>query len=165
MRDKASVDLSVIVPAYNETARLPSMLSPALAHLTALAARPTPISSEVLIIDDGSSDATSAKALALAREHADEAGARAIAVRVVRLPENTGKGGAVRHGMLHARGRRLLMVDADGASRFEDVDALWKAMDALAPLEGEGAGVVVGSRAHLVSTEAVVKVCFFPSLV
>lgn len=71
-----------------------------------------------------------------------------------------GKGGAVRHGMLYGRGERLLMVDADGASRFEDLELLWKAMDALAP-DNEPA-VAVGSRAHLVKTEAVVKVCRGP---
>ena len=54
------------------------------------------------------------------------------------------------------------MVDADGASRFEDLEELWKAMDKLAP-DGEAA-VVVGSRAHLVKTDAVVKVRH-PSLV
>lgn len=59
--------------------------------------------------------------------------------------------------MLHARGQRLLMVDADGASRFEDLEGLWKAMDALTPKNAPA--VVVGSRAHLVGTEAVVKVC------
>ena len=48
------------------------------------------------------------------------------------------------------------MVDADGASRFEDLELLWKAMDELAP-DGRDA-MVVGSRAHLVKTEAVVKV-------
>ena len=77
-------------------------------------------------------------------------------IRVVVLEKNVGKGGAVRHGMLHARGRRLLMVDADGASRFEDLELLWSAMDEISP-KGEAA-VVVGSRAHLVKTEAVVKV-------
>lgn len=158
VRDRATVDLSVIVPAYNETARLPAMLESALVHLTMLTSRSTPISSEVVIVDDGSKDDTAGKALELAGAHAKEAGSKAIEVRVVRLPRNVGKGGAVRHGMLHARGRRLLMVDADGASRFEDVDALWAAMDTIAPLEGDGAGVVVGSRAHLVSTAAVVKV-------
>ena len=48
------------------------------------------------------------------------------------------------------------MVDADGASRFEDVELLWEAMDKLS----SDAAISVGSRAHLVKTEAVVKVCF-----
>lgn len=70
----------------------------------------------------------------------------------------------MRHGMLHGRGRRLLMVDADGASRFEDLEGLWDALDGVEEKqrkEGrEDRGcVAVGSRAHLVKTEAVVKVC------
>ncbi|KAF9233471.1 glycosyltransferase family 2 protein [Melanogaster broomeanus] len=99
--------------------------------------------------DDGSKDDTSALALKLAIQNPQSE------IRVVTLEKNLGKGGAVRHGMLHARGHRLLMVDADGASRFEDLELLWKAMDELAP-QNEPA-VVVGSRAHLVKTEAVVK--------
>lgn len=62
--------------------------------------------------------------------------------------------------MLHGRGRRLLMVDADGASRFEDLELLWSAMDTLSPSKKSGteaAAVTIGSRAHLVKTEAVVK--------
>ncbi|QRW17442.1 glycosyltransferase family 2 protein [Rhizoctonia solani] len=71
----------------------------------------------------------------------------------IKLPQNSGKGSAVKHGMLHARGERMLMVDADGASKFSDLDKLWDAMD-------NGADVVCGSRAHLVGTDAVVKRSF-----
>jgi len=107
---------------------------------------------ELLIVDDGSKDETSALALKLAQQYPESD------IRVVTLEKNLGKGGAVRHGMLHARGNRLLMVDADGASRFEDLQLLWESMDNLGP-KNEPA-VVVGSRAHLVKTEAVVKVRF-----
>ncbi|CCL99498.1 uncharacterized protein FIBRA_01516 [Fibroporia radiculosa] len=145
--DPASVDLSVIVPAYNETTRMPGMLDTAIAHLSTSALRSRTY--EFVIVDDGSTDDTAAVALkcAAANPKCD--------IRVVRLEQNAGKGGAVRHGMLHGRGRRLLMVDADGASRFEDLESLWKEMDRIAP--HEEAAVVVGSRAHLVKTEAVVK--------
>ncbi|OJT11079.1 Dolichyl-phosphate beta-glucosyltransferase [Trametes pubescens] len=146
VHDAGSVDLSVIIPAYNETARLPEMFSTTLAHLEST----RPRSYEVLVVDDGSSDGTADLALKLSLEYP------ASDVRVVVLEHNVGKGGAVRHGMLHARGARLLMVDADGASRFEDLELLWKAMDGLMP-KGDEAAVVVGSRAHLVKTEAVVK--------
>jgi dolichyl-phosphate beta-glucosyltransferase len=49
------------------------------------------------------------------------------------------------------------MVDADGASRFEDLELLWKEMD---DIEVDGQAIAVGSRAHLVGTDAVVKVLF-----
>ncbi|KAH8995054.1 glycosyltransferase family 2 protein [Lactarius hatsudake] len=146
--DAASLDLSVIIPAYNETKRLPSMLSSTLEHLASFPKR----SFEILIVDDGSSDGTAAAALKLAgKEHPN------ADIRVVQLEHNRGKGGAVRHGMLHARGRRLLMVDADGASRFADVELLLEALDALAPADSDAPAAVIGSRAHLVKTEAVVK--------
>jgi len=153
LSDNGSLDLSVIIPAYNKTTRLPAMLDTTLAHLrasTSAGGHPRRTRThELLIVDDGSKDDTSALALKLAAQNPT------TDIRVITLEKNLGKGGAVRHGMLHARGHRLLMVDADGASRFEDLEVLWKAMDALAP-ENEPA-VVVGSRAHLVRTEAVVK--------
>ncbi|KAI0782811.1 Alg5-prov protein [Abortiporus biennis] len=142
---KGSVDLTVVIPAYNETKRLPEMLQSTMKHLSTIPER----TFEILIVDDGSSDGTSDLALKLAEEDPD------ADIRVVTLVKNLGKGGAVRHGMLHGRGRRLLMVDADGASRFEDLELLWKDMDEIAP--GDVAAVAVGSRAHLVKTEAVVK--------
>ncbi|KAH7922609.1 glycosyltransferase family 2 protein [Leucogyrophana mollusca] len=148
LSDAGSVDLSVIIPAYNETARMPSMLATTIAHLTTPALKNSR-THELLVVDDGSADGTSDLALKLAKEHPESE------IRVITLEKNLGKGGAVRHGMLHARGHRLLMVDADGASRFEDLELLWKAMDGVAP-KNEPA-VVVGSRAHLVKTEAVVK--------
>lgn len=146
IHDAASVDLTVVIPAYNECERLPEMFSSTVAHLSSVPGR----TYEIVVVDDGSQDGTAEVALKLAL------GYPGSEVRVVVLEENVGKGGAVRHGMLHGRGRRLLMVDADGASRFEDLEELWKAMDGIAP--AEEAAVVVGSRAHLVKTEAVVKV-------
>lgn len=105
---------------------------------------------EILIVDDGSTDNTFTKSLDLASQYPQSD------IRVVKLEKNLGKGGAVRHGMLYSSGKQLLMVDADGASRFDDLEGLWAAMEQIAP--GDGAGVVVGSRAHLVKTAAVVKV-------
>jgi dolichyl-phosphate beta-glucosyltransferase len=105
---------------------------------------------EILIVDDGSTDGTSKKALELAAQYKE------CDIKVVTLEKNTGKGGAVRHGMLFAGGERLLMVDADGASRFQDLELLWDMMDKVGP--GGAPAVVVGSRAHLVKSEAVVKV-------
>ncbi|THH17452.1 hypothetical protein EW146_g3358 [Bondarzewia mesenterica] len=145
LHDAASVELTVVIPAYNETMRLPSMLDSSITYLAAQKKR----TYEILIVDDGSSDGTADKALELAKMYPKSE------ILVVRLEMNLGKGGAVRHGMLHARGERLLMVDADGASRFDDLGLLWEALDSVG---GKGtAGVAVGSRAHLVKTEAVVK--------
>jgi len=148
LHEPGSIDLTVVTPAFNETERMPSMLSTAITHLATQKKR----TYEILVVDDGSSDGTADAALKLAANYprAD--------IRVVQLEKNLGKGGAVRHGMLHGRGKKLLMVDADGASQFEDLELLWKALDALVP--NDEAGVAVGSRAHLVKTAAVVKRSF-----
>jgi len=147
----SSVDLTIVVPAYNETDRLPGMIASTIAHLTSPSLRNTR-TFEILIVDDGSTDGTSATALKLATKYPK------CEIKVVTLEKNLGKGGAVRHGMLYSNGERLLMADADGASRIEDLELLWKAMDALVP--DNGPAVVVGSRAHLVKSEAVVKRSF-----
>jgi dolichyl-phosphate beta-glucosyltransferase len=145
------VDLTVVVPAFNEKDRLPIMMEETITHLESLSPRR---SYEILVVDDGSSDNTSEIALKLGVQYPKSD------IRVVKLEKNVGKGGAVRHGMLHGGGNRLLMVDADGASKFSDLEKLWKALDKIAP-GNNAAGAAVGSRAHLVKSEAVVKVVLF----
>ena len=90
--DPGSVDLSVIVPAYNETLRLPKMLDECLEFLKKRSS-----TYEVIIVDDGSKDGTTDTAL----EYVDKYGSDIV--RVLTLAKNRGKGGAVRMGMLRAR--------------------------------------------------------------
>lgn len=175
-KDRPTVELTVVVPAYNEANRIESMLRSAVEFLETrplLAAQeedhsptlPAAGSYEILIVDDGSKDKTSQKALEIARQLADEIGNKRGQIKVCRLVRNRGKGGATKHGVLHASGSRILFVDADGATRFEDLAlledelrAMTAAQAAAAPLDRtETHGLVVGSRAHLVSTEVVVK--------
>ncbi len=105
--DEATLDLSVVVPAYNEERRLSPMLDEALAHLTR-----TTLSWEIIVVDDGSRDGTGQLVLdAYTRVLGTER------VRLLKLRQNRGKGGAVRRGMMQARGRMLLMADADGATK------------------------------------------------
>lgn len=74
---------------------------------------------------------------------------------MISLEQNRGKGGAVTHGMRHARGAYVIFADADGASKFSDLEKL---LTACREIEDDGGrGVAVGSRAHLVGSEAVVK--------
>lgn len=109
---------------------------------------------EILVVSDGSTDKTVETALGFAKEL--PVGQRGR-IRVVHLGENRGKGGAVTHGMRHVRGQYVVFADADGASRFEDLGTLVQRCQDIE--DAQGRGVAVGSRAHLVGSEAVVKVC------
>jgi dolichyl-phosphate beta-glucosyltransferase len=88
---------------------------------------------EILVVDDGSTDGTPALAEAVLAPLHDRA-------RVLRNPENMGKGASVRRGMLAARGARVLFSDADLSTPIEEMEKLGRALDA-------GAGVAIGSRA------------------
>ena len=141
-RDAAGVTLSVVVPAYNEEKRIDVMMRDMLGYLRARARADAACSWEVLIVDDGSRDGTAR--LVRERYVAAEAGR----VRLCKLARNCGKGGAVRKGMLRARGRFVLFADADGATQASDAALLLERALALAPREGDLC-VVAGSRAHL----------------
>jgi dolichyl-phosphate beta-glucosyltransferase len=117
-----SVELSVVIPAYNEEARLP----PTLQRVQDWLAR-SGLRSEILVVDDGSRDGTVRVA-------------EAAGVRVLAGEPNRGKGYAVRRGMLEALGARRLMTDADLSTPIEDVTRLLSALDA-------GADVAIASRA------------------
>jgi len=102
--------LSVIIPAYNEERRLGSSLEKVIAFF-----RKQGIDTEVMVVDDGSDDGTVRVAEKFLK------GARG---KVIRLPENTGKGGAVRKGILEAAGRWALITDADLSTPIEEYDLL-----------------------------------------
>jgi dolichyl-phosphate beta-glucosyltransferase len=105
--------LSVIIPTYNEAERLPSTLEIVRDYLSA-----QPYDSEVLIIDDGSTDRTVEAALAL----------RTTFTRVVLTVQenavNCGKGAVVRQGMLAATGQYRLFADADNSTPISQLDRL-----------------------------------------
>ncbi|HVT57545.1 MAG TPA: dolichyl-phosphate beta-glucosyltransferase [Thermoanaerobaculia bacterium] len=115
------IELSVVIPAYNEAARLGPSLRRAVDYLER---RQRPY--ELLVVDDGSRDATA--------EVAEEAGAR-----VIRHLRNRGKGAAIRTGVLASRGARVLLSDADFSTPIEEIEKL-------EPRLGE-AVMAIGSRA------------------
>jgi dolichyl-phosphate beta-glucosyltransferase len=117
--------LSVVIPAYNEAERLPPNLARILAFL-----RGDGRSHEVIVVDDGSTDGTAARAREVGGEE----------VTVLVNEGNRGKGYAVRRGMLHARGERMLMTDADLSTPIEDLAKLEARLD-------EGYDVAIASRA------------------
>ena len=146
----ASVTLSLVIPAYNEQARLNRMMDATLAYLHKRRKADSTFSFECIVVDDGSRDSTYDVALQYTAREGSEV------VRVMRLKQNQGKGGAVQQGMLHARGEWLLMVDADGATEIEDVALLEQAVHsriASHSADGNAAAIIaVGSRAHLADT-------------
>ena len=113
--DEATVDLSVIVPAYNEEERLPKMLEDCTNYL-----EKSGENYEIIIVDDGSKDSTTKTGL----EWSQKLGSDKL--RVLTLAKNLGKGGAVRRGMLVGRGKYLLFADADGATTFSELAKLQK---------------------------------------
>ena len=122
-----SIELSVIIPAYNEALRLLPTLERLDAHLAAQAPR-----YEILVVDDGSTDETRAVVLSAMTTMAS--------VSLVRQWPNRGKGAAVRRGMLAARGEVRVMFDADGSMPPEELPRL------LAPVVAGRAEVAIGSR-------------------
>ncbi|CUS09419.1 unnamed protein product [Tuber aestivum] len=163
---KAEVALSVVVPAYNESERLPDMLAEAVTFLhDEYGPNKKEINGnangtgattgwEILIVDDGSTDSTAGVALNWARSQIHLRDIKEGDIRVCVLEKNRGKGGAVAHGMRHVRGEYAVFADADGASKFSDVKSL---LQELRSVEDDGFGIAVGSRAHMVTTDAVVK--------
>ncbi|XP_062585851.1 dolichyl-phosphate beta-glucosyltransferase-like [Saccostrea cucullata] len=142
INDPATLELSVIVPAYNEEERLPVMMDEALAYLQERKKKSSSFSYEVIVVDDGSKDKTTQTAQKYCNQFGSEK------VRVLTLAKNRGKGGAIRLGMFSARGRFLLFADADGASKFSDFTKLENEMKNLKK-DSSNRAVVCGSRAHL----------------
>ncbi len=120
----ASPELSIVIPAFNEAERIGPTLERIVAYLRAEGR-----TAEILVVDDGSDDDTATAARRLA----------APEVEVVHLPENRGKGAAVRAGVERTCGRRVLLTDADLSTPIEELARL-EAAAARAP-------VVFGSRA------------------
>ncbi|KAI9227321.1 MAG: nucleotide-diphospho-sugar transferase [Piptocephalis tieghemiana] len=150
-QDEAEVDLSIIVPAYNETERLPVMLDEAVEVLETRREADPSFDYEIIVVDDGSKDQTTQVALEMAKRLAKGR------IRVMTLHENRGKGGAVKRGVLCARGHSILFADADGATQFSDLTQLETQLLPLVKDHPMGYGVTIGSRSHLVETDAVVK--------
>lgn len=123
--------LSLVIPAYDEAARLPATLAGVRAFC---AAYPGPL--EVVFVDDGSRDATPQLLEAARAEMPSGA-----ALRVLRHPVNQGKGAAVRTGCLAARGRYVVYADADLAVPLDEVGRIVTALK-------DGCDVAIGTRVH-----------------
>ncbi len=125
--------LSIVIPAYNEEVRILPTIGAVASHVSDLG-----FPWELIISDDGSTDNT----VSLVEDLGF------VNLRVLRAVQNTGKGDAVRRGMLDARGQYVLFADADNSTPIEELTKL------LRKLHTEGYDVAVGSRAAEGAEEA-----------
>jgi glycosyltransferase involved in cell wall biosynthesis len=106
--------ISIVVPAYNEEIRLKTSLNKIDDYL-----RHRQVSCEIVVVDDGSSDATAEIALSYGRNCAEH-----CSVRVLQNDRNRGKGYSVRRGMIESKGAYALLTDADLSSPIDEMPKL-----------------------------------------
>lgn len=135
------VELSVVVPAYNEEQRLGRTLDSMWRGL-----RRRFSSFELIVVDDGSTDGTARVVEAFAYDHRE--------VRLLRYARNRGKGYAVRHGVMASHGRWVLFSDADQSTPLREVRKLLKRL--------EDHDIAIGSRAirdaHIIQSQPFYRV-------
>ncbi|MBA3830894.1 MAG: glycosyltransferase family 2 protein [Chthoniobacterales bacterium] len=122
--------LALVVPAFNEAERLRQTLPTMLTYLQTH--RPT---SELLVVDDGSTDETARVAEAIFAKH------QGVAARLLRSPRNRGKGHAVRQGLLASNALIALFSDADLSTPLSELPRI------VGPIETGDYDIVFGSRA------------------
>jgi dolichyl-phosphate beta-glucosyltransferase len=125
-KDDPSPQLSVVVPAYNEERRIGQSLRRMIGYFAS-----QPYRTEILVVDDGSTDGTAERVREIAAGRSD--------LTLLSYAGNRGKGYAVRFGMLRASGDFVLFSDADLATPIEEVEKLMAAVRA-------GADIAIGSR-------------------
>lgn len=125
----SNIDLTIVIPAYNEEIRLGSTLFNTLDYFRAL----NPIF-EVIVVDDGSTDGTASLVRGLMDANPE--------LRILSYPKNEGKGYAVKFGVLNSKGKRVLIMDADGSTPLPEFLKLNDKLDS-------GYLVAIGSRALL----------------
>ncbi len=111
MNDKQS--LSIILPVYNEEEIITTVVEKIVLYINNLA-----IETEIILVNDGSTDKTSGILLRLSRKHP--------CLRIINTAFNQGYGTAIRSGILAAEKEWLLIMDADGQFRIRDLSRLWE---------------------------------------
>jgi len=120
------MDLSIIIPAYNEQERLPLFLEDVRKYIDK-----TGIIAEVLIVDDGSKDSTA--------DIVENVAAQDSRIKLLKQVPNQGKGAAVKRGILASKGKFAIYADADGATPISELDKFL-------PLMMNNSEIIIGSR-------------------
>lgn len=128
------IDLSIIIPAYNESKRLPKTLRGILEYSSKLASK-NGWNIEIVIADDGSKDNTVEVAQEIWNNFADKNG---LYFQINSVTQNQGKGATVKRGMLESKGKWRLFADADNSTPIEELDKMLPYLDKY--------DVVIGSR-------------------
>jgi dolichyl-phosphate beta-glucosyltransferase len=118
--------ISIVIPAYNESARIGHALDEVLRCVHG-----RDWHAEILVVNDGSTDHTAAIVQEFAQEHPE--------VRLLNNARNRGKGFSVRHGVLNAVGEIVMFTDADLSAPMEEAEQLFDALR-------QGADIAIGSR-------------------
>ncbi|MCS7225047.1 MAG: glycosyltransferase family 2 protein [Armatimonadetes bacterium] len=133
VNDRRHFFLSIVIPAYNESRRLPQTLDRILDYLSASPSSATPMkTTEIVIVDDGSSDETAS--IALSYQH------RYPYVTVLSYQPNRGKGYAVKTGIMKASGEFILFSDADLSTPIQELEK------ALPYVQEHGYDIAIASR-------------------
>ncbi len=111
------IQLSIVIPVFNEARRIEPLLLEVAAYV-----QRCPLTTEILVVDDGSTDETVALIHDLLERHAPGK------YRIEQLERNLGKGGALRAGMLSARGSYSVFLDADGSTAISELDTFIPAL-------------------------------------
>jgi len=119
--------LSIVIPAYNESRRLPATLASIAEYLDV-----SELKAEVIVVDDGSTDGTA--------EAAKSVPGAGMPPKIIGFEGNRGKGAAVKEGLLAATGDYILFMDADNSTHITEVEKLLKVAI------GDKVPVVIGSR-------------------
>ncbi len=118
--------ISIVIPAYNEAQRIAKTIQSIRKYRSDKG-----IDIDLIVSDDGSTDNT----CEVVQKEAD-----GLNYRILKSPQNKGKGHAVRQGVLASKGDMVLFCDADLSTPIEELDKLLKVLQ-------EGADVAIGSRA------------------
>jgi len=124
--DKDKIDLSIVIPAYNEEERLPGFLQNVQKYIDNIG-----IIAEILIVDDGSKDKTAEIVNNIIKQDPR--------VKLLTQIPNQGKGAAVKRGILESKGKYAIYADADGATPITELDKFL-------PLMMNNSEIIIGSR-------------------